>query len=106
MSDPAALNTENFDNMTAAEFEQRLPDLLSSGPSSLLDDGRYATFFEKNPDCAGLVRDLQAIADAARLMFQPEDEPEAETEEEPTDELWSRIKNKLGTSSTDEEPAI
>jgi len=91
MSDPAALNNpeENFDNMSVADFEERLPDLVQSGQGKMTEDPRFTTFFEKNPDCAALVRDLEAIAEAARGLFEPAED------EEPSDDLWSKIVKEL-----------
>src|SRR4051794_28828827 len=98
MSDPAALNNsnENFDNMTAAQFEERLPDLIAIGQGTFTDDPRFAVFFERNPDCAALVRDLEAIAKAARDLF-PSDEPDETLEESggSNDKIWNKIANQL-----------
>lgn len=89
----------NFDNMTAQEFEDRLPELIAGGPQELLGDPQYATFFEKNPNCSALVRDLAAIAEAAKQLMQAENEAPEEAEELPGfddgDALWGRIKGKL-----------
>jgi hypothetical protein len=97
MSDPAALNNsnENFDNMTAAEFEERLPDLIAISQGTFTDDPRFTVFFDRNPDCAALVRDLEAIAKAARDLF-PMDEPgEAPEESTGSDRIWENISNQL-----------
>lgn len=103
--------SENFDNMTPQEFEDRLPELIASGPSDLLNDPKYTTFFEKNPNCSALVRDLAAIADAAKKLLQAESEVHEEDEELPGfdagDPLWDRIKGKLDGSELEgsgEEP--
>lgn len=91
MSDPAALsqNTENYDNMTAAEFEERLPDLFQAGGGKVTEDPRFAVFLERNPDCAALVRDLEAIAAAAVDLFQP-----AEEDEGPPEPAWGSLITK------------
>jgi hypothetical protein len=91
MSNSAALNesTENFDNMTAAEFEERLPDLFGIGRGKVSEDPRFATFLEKNPDCAALVRDLETIAETAAKLFEPAEDLE------PSDSVWTNIANKL-----------
>ena len=95
MSDPAALNesTENFDNMTAAEFEERLPDLFGIGHGKVSEDPRFAIFLEKNPDCAALVRDLETIADTAAKLFEPAED------QEPADSVWTNIASKLKEAS-------
>jgi hypothetical protein len=99
MPDPAALNNENFDNMTAIEFEDRLPDLIATGHGKLTEDARFATFFGKNPDCAALVRDLESIAMAARRLLRPDEDFETEETDDavkPGDTMWASIASKLG----------
>jgi hypothetical protein len=98
MSDPAALNdpNENFDNMTAGQFEARLPDLFVIGKGKVSADPRFAIFLERNPDCAALVRDFEAIAEAARKLFEPAED------EEPSDDVWKNIAKGLAA----EPPAL
>jgi len=95
MSDPAALNesTENFDNMTAAEFEERLPDLFGIGHGKVSEDPRFANFLKSNPDCAALVRDLETIAETAAKLFEPAED------QEPADSVWNNIASKLKDES-------
>jgi hypothetical protein len=81
------LTNVDFDNMTAAQFEDYLPDLFASGDGNVTDDPRFATFLAKNPDCAALVRDLETIAEYAKSLFEPT--------EEPSDSVWSGIASKL-----------
>ena len=78
----------NFDTMTPAEFEQHLPDLFAAGAVSA--DPRLQSFLSRNPDCAALVRDLEAIASAAMNLFPVQ---------EPSDALWGKIQAELGTST-------
>ena len=86
MSDISNLD---FDSMTAAEFEQYLPELFASGEGGKLsEDPRLARFLGANPDCAALVRDLETIAETAKSLMTPE-------EDEPSDEVWSNIEKKL-----------
>ncbi|MDQ2835612.1 MAG: hypothetical protein M3Y50_18095 [Acidobacteriota bacterium] len=80
-------NFPDFDSMTPADFEQYLPDIFANGDGHVSSDPRLQTFLEKNPDCAALVRDLEAIADQARSLFAPDYEP--------SDTVWSNIQNKL-----------
>ena len=89
MSDPVALNvsTENFDNMTVAQFEERLPDLFEVGKGKITEDPRFANFLASNPDCAALVRDLETIAEHAASLFGPP--------QEPSEDVWSNIASKL-----------
>ena len=88
----------DFDAMTAAEFEQHLPELFASGEGGKLsEDPRLAQFLKANPDCAALVRDLETIADTAKNLFA--------ADKEPSDTVWSNIASKLQQDSTDgEEP--
>ncbi len=95
MSDPAALNhdTENYDNMTAAEFEERLPDLFATGGGKVSEDPRFTKFLASNPDCAALVSDLETIAEHAKSLFEPAHDLE------PSDAVWSNIASKLKVES-------
>ena len=95
------LSTANFDNMTTAEFEEYLPELFENSGGSISKDPRFATFFQSNPDCAALVRDLEIIAEQARSLFEPSGE---ESGPEPSDAVWSNIASKLKEEApTDEE---
>lgn len=86
MSDLSKLD---FDSMTAAEFEQYLPELFASGESGRLsEDPRLSRFLAANPDCAALVRDLETIADTAKNLLIPD-------QDEPSDEVWDNIAKKL-----------
>ena len=77
----------DFDTMTPADFEQYLPEFFANGDGHVSTDPRLQTFLKNNPDCAALVRDLEAIADQARSLFEPT--------EEPSEAVWSNIQNKL-----------
>jgi len=78
----------DFDTMTPADFEKYLPEIFANGDGRVSTDPRLQTFLENNPDCAALVRDLEAIADQARSLFE-------ESTEEPSDAVWAGIQNKL-----------
>ena len=80
----------DFNAMTPAEFEQHLPDLFLAG-GKLSEDPRLAKFLQANPDCAGLVRDLETIAETAKSLFEPTHDP--------SDAVWSNIANKLKEES-------
>jgi tryptophan 2,3-dioxygenase len=86
---------EMLDNMTPADFEAYLPELFAAGSGKISDDPRFARFLAANPDCAALVRDLETIAEHARSLFDPV--------EEPSDKVWSNIASKLQAGLTDEE---
>ena len=79
--------TINFDTLTPEEFEQILPELFSSVDGKLSDDPRLQKLFAECPDYLALVRDLETIADTARNLLEPA--------EEPSDQVWTNIKNKL-----------
>jgi hypothetical protein len=85
------LNTINFDTMKPEEFESVLPDLFASGSGKVSQDPRLSSFLAANPDCAALVRDLETIAETARSLFEPVDDP--------SDAVWSNIQSKLAAES-------
>jgi len=87
------LTNVNFETLTPAEFSELLPELMASSEGKLSEDPRLANFLAANPDAAGLVRDLEAIAQAARSLFEPVEDDAAEPEA--NDNLWSRIASKL-----------
>jgi hypothetical protein len=81
------LKTINFDTMKAEEFESVLPDLFASGTGKVSQDPRLQKFLSANPNCAALVRDLETIAEHARSLFEPVDDP--------SDAVWTNIQSKL-----------
>ena len=88
------LSNLDFYSMNAAEFERYLPELFASGEGGKLsEDPRLAKFLADNPDCAALVRDLETIAETAKNLFA--------SDQEPSDEVWSNIANKLKQESSD-----
>jgi hypothetical protein len=82
----------NFDTMKPEEFENVLPDLFANGNGKVSQDPRLQKFLSDNPDCAALVRDLETIAETARSLFEPVDDP--------SDQVWKNIRNKLDEEST------
>ena len=86
------LATANFDKMTAAEFEEYLPELFAMGGGKISENPRFAVFFKANPYCAALVSDLETIADQARSLFEPMGDGAGL---EPSEEVWSKIASKL-----------
>jgi hypothetical protein len=88
--------SNNTEKMTLAEFEQRLPEFFATGTGSISDDPRLRAFLLDNPDAAALVRDFEAIVEAARGMFDVDDA-------EPSDSVWQNIQSGLQTTSS--EPA-
>jgi hypothetical protein len=87
-------NFPDFDTMTPADFEKYLPDFFANGDGHVSTDPRLQTFLKNNPDCAALVRDLEAIADQARSLFEPV---------EPSDAVWGKIKEKLNQESPEDD---
>ena len=88
-------NFPDFDTMTPADFEKHLPDFFANGDGHVSADPRLQTFLKNNPDCAALVRDLEAIADQARSLF--------ELTEQPSDSVWSGIQDKLKQQSSEDD---
>ncbi len=89
------MSKANFDTMTTAEFEEYLPELFAEGGGKVSSDPRFAKFLADNPICADLVRDLEAIADTAKSLFEPTHEP--------SDNVWSNIASKLKDEPPGEE---
>jgi hypothetical protein len=77
----------DFDTLKPEEFENYLPDLFATGNGKVSQDPRLKKFLVANPDCAALVRDLETIAETARSLFEPV--------EEPSDRVWANIQSKL-----------
>jgi hypothetical protein len=84
----------DFDTMTPADFEKFLPEIFANGDGRVSTDPRLQTFLTNNPDCAALVRDLEAIADQARSLFEPTD---------PGDAVWTGIQNKLKMQASEDD---
>jgi hypothetical protein len=77
----------DFDTLKPEEFENYLPDLFATGKGKVSQDPRLQKFLARYPDCAALVRDLETIAETARSLFEPV--------EEPSDRVWANIQSKL-----------
>ena len=92
MTDP---KLPNFDTMTPADFEKYLPEFFANGDGHVSTDPRLQKFLANNPDCAALVRDLEAIADQARSLF--------DLTEQPSDSVWSGIQDKLKLQGPEED---
>ncbi len=89
--------SSQFENMTAAQFEERLPELFANGNGRVSDDPNLRQFLQQNPTCAALVHDLEYIAEAAKQLFEPADE-------DPSENVWSNIQNKLKIAAASDEP--
>jgi hypothetical protein len=88
------LRLPDFDTMTPADFERFLPEIFANGDGRVSTDPRLQTFLRNNPDCAALVRDLEAIADQARSLFEPAD---------PGDAVWTGIQSKLKMQGSEDD---
>lgn len=86
------------EKMSLAEFEQRLPEFFATDTGAISDDPRLQAFLLEHPDAAALVRDFEAIVEAARGMFHVDDA-------EPSDAVWQNIQTGLRASATDSETA-
>lgn len=84
----------DFDTMSPADFERFLPDFFANGDGHVSTDPRLQTFLAKNPDCAALVRDLETIAEHAKSLFEPT--------EDPSDAVWNNIQSKLKQEQSEE----
>jgi hypothetical protein len=80
----------NFDDLKPDEFEQYLPELFASS-DKVSEDPRLQKLYAAHPDCLALVRDLETIAETARSLFEPV--------EEPSDKVWANIQDKLREES-------
>ncbi len=74
---------------TCKEFEQALPELFERAQGGKLSaDPRFAVILRDCPQAAEIVRDLEYIAETARMLLEPEVEA-------PSSDVWSAIKSKL-----------
>jgi len=73
--------------ISCAEFQEQLPELFASSNGDT-DDPILKAHLETCENCSALVRDLQYIADQARMLLEP-------AEEEPSDAVWSSLRMKL-----------
>ena len=73
--------TEDANNLTCAEFQAQLPDLIGSGEQ--IADHPHMQSCEL---CRALLADLETIAEAARQLFPTV---------EPPDKLWEQIESAI-----------
>jgi hypothetical protein len=93
------LSQFDLSSMTPVQFEQYLPELFAtSDGGKVSEDPRLTAFLAANPDCAALVRDLETIAETAKSLFQPD--------QEPSDTVWSNIANQLQQDADDQDEPI
>ncbi|HEX7728981.1 MAG TPA: hypothetical protein VF392_08090 [Terracidiphilus sp.] len=73
------------------KFQEQLPELLGAGAP--IEDNPHLKTCEL---CRALLRDLQAIADAARQLMEVD---------QPKDDLWERIESAIQAEKADGGPA-
>jgi hypothetical protein len=78
--------------LTCAAFQEQLPDMFADSASGKSPELRH--HLDNCANCAALVRDLQYIAEQARLLMLPT--------EEPSDNVWSNIQSKLNEPDSGE----
>jgi hypothetical protein len=83
---------EDPKNMTCAEFQAQLPELIGTG-----ENISGHPHLESCELCRELLSDLETIAEAARQLFPVTDPP---------DELWSHIEQAIKTDEEKPEVAL
>lgn len=79
---------------TCEEFEKALPELFERAEGGKLSaDPRFAVILRDCPQAAELVRDLEYIAETARMLMEPEGEA-------PSTDLWSKIEREISSKDT------
>jgi predicted anti-sigma-YlaC factor YlaD len=73
--------TEDANNLSCAEFQARLPELIGSGENLAADPHLRSCEL-----CRALLADLMTIAEAARQLFPIV---------EPPDRLWEQIESAI-----------
>ncbi|HEY2859109.1 MAG TPA: hypothetical protein VGJ21_11885 [Terracidiphilus sp.] len=73
--------TEDPKNLTCAEFQAQMPELIGSG-----QDASTHPHVQNCALCRALLEDLETIAEAARQLFPVEDPP---------DHLWDQIESAI-----------
>lgn len=79
---------EKEKNLTCAEFQAQLPELIGSGED--ISNHPHAQSCEL---CGSFLAELQTIAEAARQLFPVE---------EPSDKLWDQIESAIKSEENGE----
>jgi hypothetical protein len=83
---------------TCEEFEKSLPELFEQADGGKLSqDPRFVAILRDCPQAAELVRDLEYIAEAARMMFEPEGEG-------PSADVWAKIEHGMSIEPNEKDP--
>jgi len=80
--------TPQPNNLSCAEFQEKLPELFASGTGGVPQNPEYQAHLDTCENCSALVRDLQYIAEQARMLLEP-------AEDDPSPAVWSGIQDKL-----------
>ncbi len=84
--------TEN-EEIACAEFQSHLPEFFAGSDNALTADPAMQDHLKTCSNCAALVRDLQYIAEQARLLLEPTHD------HDPSDNVWNKIQSKLKEES-------
>ena len=87
MTQVDAIVLDSNADQECAQFQATMADLVSNGED--LQNQPHVLTCER---CTALVRELEAIAEAARMLLP--------IEEEPGDDLWIKLQNKLAMESS------
>ena len=80
-------NLQNGKSMTCAEFQDKLPELFESG-----NDLSKEQHLERCETCSALVRDLEYIAQQAKLLLPLRD---------PSPAVWENIQSAIHNDGND-----
>ncbi len=84
---------------TCEEFEKALPELFANANGGKLSaDPRFGDILRDCPQAAELVRDLEYIAETARMLLEPEVEV-------PSSDLWSKIEREIVSTPAQDDPS-
>jgi len=82
MSDP-----KNVKVLTCVEFQEQLPQMFVT-EGEIDEQPELRGHLVTCTNCSSLVRDLEYIAEQARMLLQPTHDP--------SPDVWSNIQSKLG----------
>lgn len=82
--------SDNRRNMSCAEFQAQLPELIGSGQNAAAHP-----HIESCELCRALLADLETIAEAARQLFPAV---------EPPDDLWNQIESAIQSEGQEPKP--
>ena len=85
---------------TCEEFEKALPELFENAQGGKLSaDPRFVDILRDCPQAAELVRDLEYIAETARMLLEPDGEV-------PSSDLWAEIERKIVSAPPQSDPTV